>query len=328
MARGNWRLKSLARVMAAVLFTAAPMVTLAQSDYPARAIRIVVPAPPGTTLDALPRIIADRLAARWGKPVIIENRPGASQNLGAEVVAKAEPNGYTLLATPMGPLVISQHLFPKLGFNPGSFIPVSIIVRQPAILVAHPKAPYSTLQELIAFAKTNPGRVNYGSPGTGSSLHLIAVVLQSSADIRLVHVPYKGMAPAMSDLLAGHISMTVDVLGNAMPYIKEGKLKALGVTSATRVPELPDISAIVETIPGFVFIEWFALVAPPKTPPEVVARISHAVAETLQQPEVVKRFRDLSVTPAGTTPAETDTFIKQEAGRWHKVVVSSGVKID
>jgi tripartite-type tricarboxylate transporter receptor subunit TctC len=321
-------IKRHGRLMAAVVLAAVPTATLAQSDYPVRTIRIVVPAPPGTTLDALPRIIADRLAVRWGKPVIIENRPGASQNLGAEVVAKAEPNGYTLLATPMGPLVISQHLFPKLGFNPGAFMPVSIIVRQPAILVAYPKAPFSTAQDLIAFAKTNPNKVNYGSPGTGSSLHLIAEVLQSSSGIRLVHVPYKGMAPAMSDLLAGHISMTVDVLGNALPYIKEGKLKALGVTSETRVPELPDIAAITETIPGFIFIEWFAFVAPPKTQFGIVAKFSQAVAETLQQPEVVKRFRDLSVTPAGTTPAETAAFINQEAGRWHKVVLSSGVKLD
>jgi tripartite-type tricarboxylate transporter receptor subunit TctC len=182
------------------------------------------------------------------------------------------------------------------------------------------------LQELIVFAKANPDKTNYGSPGTGSSLHLIGEALQTAASIRLVHVPYKGMAPAMADLLAGHIGMTVDVLGNALPHIKAGRLKALGVASETRIPELPDVPTIAETFPGFIFTEWFALVAPPKTRPEIAAKLSQAIAETLRLPEVAQRFRDFSVTPLGTSPLETAAFLKKETERWRQFIASAGIK--
>jgi tripartite-type tricarboxylate transporter receptor subunit TctC len=300
----------------------------AQDSYPNRLIKIVVPAPPGTVLDSLPRFVADKLAARWKQPVIIENRPGAAQNIGAEVVAKAPPDGYTLLATPEGPLVISQYVFSNLGFDPGGFVPVSIFVTQPTVLVANAHAPYSSLQEMLSFAKANPGKASVGSPGTGSSLHLIAEMLQSSADVRLLHVPYKGMAPAMSDLLAGHVSMTVDALGNALPNIRGGKLKALAVASGKRVPELPDVPAIAETIPGFDFKTWFAVAAPPRTPPEVAAKVSQAIAEVLRLPDVVQRFRELSVTPLGTSPAEAAAFLQEERERWRRVVAATKVKVD
>src|SRR5947208_2817371 len=245
------------------LLLAAPNLAVADTDYPKRAVKIVVPAPAGTVLDSLPRILADKLAARWGQAVIIENRPGAAQNLGAEVVAKSEPDGYTLLATPDGPLVISQHVFSKLGFNPSAFAPISIYVTQPIVLVANPTTPYSSFGEMLAFAKANPLKVSYGSPGTGSSLHLIAEMLQVSTGVRLLHVPYRGMAPAMTDLLAGHIAMTVDVLGNVLAHVKAGRLKALAVAGESRIPELPDVPTIAKTVSGFRFTRWFAVVAPP-----------------------------------------------------------------
>jgi tripartite-type tricarboxylate transporter receptor subunit TctC len=307
---------------------AGPTLALADTDYPKRPVKIVVPAPAGTVLDSLPRILADRLAARWGQPVIIENRPGAAQNIGAEAVAKSEPDGYTLLATPDGPLVISQHVFSKLSFDPSAFAPVSIYVKQPIVLVANPFSPYSSFDEMLSFAKANPLKINYGSPGTGSSLHLIAEMLQVSTGMRLLHVPYRGMAPAMTDLLAGHIAMTFDVLGNVLAHVKAGRLKALAVAGESRIPELPDAPAISERVPEFRFRSWFAVVAPPKTQSDITAKVSQAIVETLHLPDVAQKFRELSVTPVGTSPMETASFLKEESERWRQVVAATGVKVE
>ncbi len=323
-----WR-RYIGRAMAAITMVAcAAGGALAQSAYPDRTIRIVVPTPPGPTLDSLPRLIASQLAERWHVSVIVENRPGAAQNLGAEAVANAEPDGYTLLAAPKGPLVISQYLYPNLGFNPAAFVPVTIFATQPTVLVASQAAPFSTLPELIAYAKAHPGKINYGSPGTGSSLHLMMEVLSSDAGISLVHVPYKGLAPAEADLLAGHIDLIFDPLGSALPFIKSGKFKAIGVTSRSPLSELPGVPALVATYPDYVFAEWFAFMAPPKTPPAIAAKLAQAISETLELPQVAQRFRDVSVTPVGNTPAETAALLKQERERWRKIIAELGVKIE
>jgi tripartite-type tricarboxylate transporter receptor subunit TctC len=300
----------------------------AQADFPNRTIRIVVPTPPGPTLDTLPRLIAAQLAGRWHIPVIVDNRPGAAQNLGAETVANAEPDGYTLLAAPKGPLVISQYLYPKLGFDPPALVPVTIFATQPAVLVARKDAPFSTLPEMIAYAKANPGKINYGSPGTGSSLHLMLEMLSADAGIRLVHVPYKGIAPAEVDLLAGHIDLMFDILGSALPYIKDGKFKAIGVTSRAQLAELPGIAPIATTYSDYVFAEWFALMAPPKTPPATAAKLAQAVADTLKLPQVAQRYQDVSVTPVGDTPAETAVLLAAERERWRKIVGELRLKIE
>lgn len=318
--------KLLRRLAAAFLLVSITGIAGAQGDYPSRAIRIIVPLPPGGIADALPRILADKLSARWGQPVIIENRPGAANNIGAEAAARSEPDGYTLLASPPGSLVISQHFYPKLGFDPASFVPVSVIGSVPIVLVANPKAPFSTLAELITFAKANPNKITFGSPGVGSSFQLMSEMLQSTAGIQLTHVPYQGMAPVMRDLLAGHIDMTIDNLGNALPQIKEGKLKALGVMSKARLPELPDVPALAETYPEFNFTEWFAVVAPPKTSPDVAEKLSQAIAEALRQADVTQRFGTFSITPLGTSQTETAAFLKQESERWRKVIATTGVK--
>jgi tripartite-type tricarboxylate transporter receptor subunit TctC len=315
-------------VVGALLVVASVVTAVAQTDFPRRTVKIVVPIPPGAALDTLPRLLAEKLATRWGQPVIIENRPGAAQNLGAEAVAKAEPEGYTLLAAPPNPLVISQTFYPKLGFDPAAFVPISIFATQPFLLVVNPKVPAATLAELIAYAKANPGKLNFASPGTGTAPHLTGEMLKLAASIQIVHVPYTGLAPAMTDLIAGHVDMMVDNLGNSLPLVREGKLKALGTASETRIPELPDVPAIAETFPGFYSASWFGMVAPPKTPPGIAAKISQAIAETLRLPDVAKRFSDLSIKPVGTTPEETAAFLKRETERWRSVVVSSGIKPD
>src|SRR5436190_15099496 len=246
-------MKPLTNSTALCLFTAACIVGaapghVAAQNYPNRTIKIVVPVPPGPLLDVVPRIIAEKLSSKWGIAVIIENRPGATQNLGAEVVAKSEPDGYTLLASPPGPLVVSQHLRSKLNFDPSTFVPVSVMVKLPTALVVNPKVPASTLQEFLAYARANPSTPTFGSPGAGSTPHLATEQLMKAAGIRFV----QGMAPAMNDLIGGHIDMMIDLYGNASPNIKEGKLKLLAVTTETRLPEEPNVPTISEPVPGFV----------------------------------------------------------------------------
>jgi tripartite-type tricarboxylate transporter receptor subunit TctC len=260
--------------------------------------------------------------------VVIENRPGAAQNLGAEAVARAEPDGYTLLASPPGPLVVSQHLFSKLGFDPSAFVPVTVMVTLPTVVVVNPKMPVSSMPELFAYAGANPDKITYGSPGFGSTPQLVMEEMRRAAGVRFVHVPYPGMAPAQRDLLAGHIDVMIDIAGNALPLIKDGKLKVLAVTGDKRIPELPDVATVSETLPGFAHAEWFAMVAPPKTPPAIAAKISQAIAETLRLPDVAQRLKELSVTPVGTSPAETAAFVQQESVRWRALLDATGIKID
>jgi tripartite-type tricarboxylate transporter receptor subunit TctC len=317
--------KVMRQLICAALLTIAPMGAAAQENYPTRTIKIVVPVPPGPILDALPRIIADKLAARWGKPVIIENRPGAGLNIGAEAVARAEPDGYTLLATAPPPLVINQSLYPKLGFDPTAFAPVTVLAHMPLVLMVHPKLQVSSVQELIAYAKANPNKLTYASSGSGSTPHLTMELLKTLAGIEIIHVPYKGLGPALTDLLAGHVDMMFDVLGNALTQVESGKLTGLGISSEERVPALPNVPAMAETLPGFRSVTWFAVVAPPKTPPEILAKLSTAIVEAVKLPDVAKRIQGLSITPIGSTPAETAAFISEERERWHKVIVAAGI---
>ena len=297
-------------------------------DYPNRAIKIVVPVPPGPLLDVVPRIIGEKLSSKWGVPVIIENRPGAAQNLGAEVVAKSAPDGYTLFVSPPGPLVVSQHLRSKLNFDPAAFVPVSLMVELPTVLVVNPKVPASNLQDFIAYAKANPGKLTYGSPGVGSTPHLTTEQLMKAAGIRFVHVPYQGMAPAMNDLIAGHIDVMIDLFGNTWPNIKEGKLKLLAVTAQTRLPEAPDVPTVSEAVPGFAHTEWFAMVAPPRTPVDITSKLSTAIAEILKQPDIGKRLADFTAVPVGATPEETAAFIKAQSNRWRGLIDATGLNIN
>jgi tripartite-type tricarboxylate transporter receptor subunit TctC len=322
--------KTVAWMAACIAVTAVAPIgpAIAQVEFPNRAIRFVVPVPPGPILDTLPRIVAEKVSMKWNRPVVIENRPGAAGNLGAEVVFKAAPDGYTLLVTPAGPLTISPHLFPKLGFDPAAFVPVTVLVTIPAVLVVNSKLPFFTLQDLIAYAKANPGKITYGTPGRGSSPHLATEMLMNAADIRLIHVPFNGFGPALNNLLGGHIDVMIDNLGNVSQSIENGSLRVLGATTQTRIPELPDVPAIAETYPGFAYTSWFAVVAPPKTPPEVAAKLSQAIAEALKFPDVTQRFRGFFVAPVGSSPGETAAFIHREDELWRKLIQANGIKLD
>jgi tripartite-type tricarboxylate transporter receptor subunit TctC len=299
---------------------------LAQAEYPTRTVKMVVPNPPGTSLDVIPRIVADRLAKVWNQPVIIENRPGAAQNIGAEAVAKAEPDGYTLLVSPPGPLAVSQWFFPKLAFNPAEFVPVTVMVTLPAILVVNPKLPVASVQELIAYAKDNPNKITYGSPGTGSTPQLAMEDLTRAGGVHFTHVPYQGMGPAERDLVAGNIDAMIDIVGNALPFIRDGKMKAIAITTDKRVPELPGVATVAEQFPGFIHAEWFAIVAPPQTPEAIAAKISRSIADTLRTPEVATRLQELVVTPVGSTPTETAALIQRERERLRQAIMLAGLK--
>lgn len=295
-------------------------------SFPGKPIRIVVPLPPGANGDLMPRILAQRLAAKFGVSVVIENRPGAAQNLGAELVYRAEPDGTTLLATPQGPLVISENWFPKLGFDPKQFVPVTIMARLPYILVVHPKVPVTTFAEFIAYAKAHPNSLNDASPSTGSGPHLTSEMLKLAAGIKTTHVPYAGMAPALNDLLAGHVEMMFDNLGNSLPLIREGKLKGLAVTAAKRVPEAPELPAIAETYPEVVASSFFTIVAPPKTPPEIADKLSTAFNEILHEPEIEKRWQEMTLMGVGGTPKEIRAMLDAETARWRKVIVAGHLR--
>jgi tripartite-type tricarboxylate transporter receptor subunit TctC len=315
-------------VLAAMGLSIAPISNgMAQQSFPSQAIRMIVPLPAGGAPDVVTRIIANKLAAKWSQPVLVENRPGFVQNIGAEAVAKAAPDGYTLLSTAPAPLVTNQFLQSNLKYDAGAFVPVTVTVRFPFILLTKAGSPFKTLQELIAFAKANPGKLNFASAGVGSPPHLAGEMLKAKAGIELTHVPYKGLEPALQDLLGGQVDVMFHVAADTMEYIKSGKLNALGVAAEARIPELPNVPAIAEVFPGFAASTFYAVVAPPKTPAAIAETLSQAIVEAIRSPDVAERFRAGGMTPVGTTPKETAAFLQQEADRWREVIVKAGIKL-
>jgi len=300
----------------------------AVTNYPGRPIRVIVPFPAGGAADALPRIVAERLAVRWGQPVIVENRAGASGSIGAEAVARAEPDGYTLLSTPPAPLVINPSLYTKLPYDPTQFVPVSVMAAIPSVLLVNPeKIRAGTLQEFVATVRANPDRFNYASQGTTTVSFLTTEMLKTAAGgLKITHVPYKGTAPGLAALLAGEVDMMFDNLGVTVQHVRAGKLRALAVGSERRVASLPEVPAMAEFYPGFVSIAWFSVSAPPKTPAAIAEKLSAAIAEILKQPEVAKRLEALSAEPIASTPAQMAAIMKEDTERWRNVIRAAGVK--
>jgi len=299
----------------------------ARADFPERTVRMIVPIPAGAAADTLPRIIAEKLQAKWGHPVIIENRVGAALNIGAEAVARSEPDGYTLLATPPPPLAINQYLYPKLNYDPEAFVPITVMASLPNMLLVHPKVPATTLEELIAYAKKNPGKLTYGSAGVGSTQHLTTELLATMAGVQFLHVPYKGLAPALKDLYAGHIDMMFDNIGNGLQPVLSGRLKGLAIGTKKRINKLPKVPTLSETFPGLESETWFAIVAPPKTPKDLAARISKDVQDALKEPDVAKRLEDMSLTAVGSSPDETAAFLAKESKLWQDLISKAGIKL-
>jgi tripartite-type tricarboxylate transporter receptor subunit TctC len=297
-------------------------------EFPTKPIKIVVPFQPGGGNDRVARIVAEKLRAKWGQPVVIENRAGAGGNIGAEMVFNATPDGYTILLTAQGPLTINKSLYRKLSYEPEAFVPVSAIATSYAVLAVHPKVPAKNMRELVAYAKANPDRLNYGSQGQGTTSHLTAEWFKSMAGVEITHVPYKGTAPALADLLGGQVDMMLVEISSVLPHIRTGKLRALGVGGDKRNPLLPEVPPVSGMLPGFVSQVWYGLVAPPKTPSAIAQKLSTAVAEILQQPEVVKQLQDNTIEAIGSTPAEMAKFMKQDSERWSSLVRATNTRLD
>ncbi len=309
------------------LAAAVPAHPAPADEYPNRPVHLVFPYSAGGVSD-LARLVAERLGERWRQPVLVEIRPGASGNVGAEFVARAPADGYTLLIAPPPPLAINQSLFAKLGYEPAAFVPVTVVASMPNLLVATRALPASNLRELLDYAKANPDRLSYASTGNGGTPHLSAELLKAQGQVRIVHVPYQGIASALPDLVAGRVDLMFANLTSVMPLVKDGRLKVLAVASAERLAQLPHVPTVHETLPGFVSDSWLALAAPPQTPAAVVDKIALAVQEVLLAPEVTERLRQLGAVPVGNTPAQAREFIKLEVERWAQVIRSAAIKPD
>ena len=334
MSRRHWlnRLTRLAGLACAALVIALP--AQAQS-WPSKPVRIVVPFPPGGTTDIVARSLGAELQKMWQQPVIVENRPGAGGNIGAEAVAKSTPDGYTLLMGTVGTHAINQALFTQSGtkmpFDPvRDFVPVTLAASVPNVMIVNPKLPVTTVTEFIAYAKARPGQLNMASSGNGTSIHLTGELFKTVTGIYMVHFPYRGSAPAITDMLSGNMNVMFDNLPSALPHIKAGKLRALAVTSRTRSPALPDVPTIEEAagLKGFDASSWFGLFAPAGTPAVIVDKVQADVAKALAVPEVRERFVSQGAQPGGNTSAQFAAFIRAETDKWTRVVKFSNAKVD
>jgi tripartite-type tricarboxylate transporter receptor subunit TctC len=322
-------MKKSIQVFAMLLLACLPLSLLAQGAYPNKPIRMIVPYPPGGPTDVLGRIVAQKLSESLGQQVLIENRPGASGMIGAEMVAKAAPDGYTLL-TNASIHIINPSLYPKMNFDAlRDFVPVSLIAQVPLILVVNPGLPAKSVQELIALGKAQPDRLNFGSSGNAAAPHLAGESFKIATGVQMQHVPYKGSAPALTDLIGGQVQLIFDSMPSAMPHVKSGKIRALAVTTARRSPTVPDLPTIAESgVPGFDISTWYGVWAPAGTPRDIVNRISSEVAKALQQPAVRERLVALGAEPAGDTPEEFAAYCQSELAKWSKIVRESGAKAD
>jgi tripartite-type tricarboxylate transporter receptor subunit TctC len=298
------------------------------SAYPDHAVRIVVPFQAGGTADVLPRIVADKLRQRWNQPVVVENHTGAGGNVGASVVAAADPDGYTLLASPPGPIAINQMLYKSMSYDPFSLEPVVILATVPNVLVVRSEFPAKTMQDLIAYGKANPGKITYASQGNGSTAHLTAELFQSMAGIEMTHVPYKGSAPAEVDLMAGVVDIMFDNLASALPAYNGKKVRILAVGSQQRAALVPDIPTVRELgLSDFQAVTWFAVVAPAKTPQVISNGINKDANVILQTPDVKEKFLEQGAQPYGGTTADMAQFVADERKRWGDVIKAAHISI-
>ena len=320
------KLAVIRTMLAALLFAA----SLAQAqEWPAKPVRFVVPFPPGGTTDILARLVAQHLTEGFGQTFVIDNRGGAGGNIGAAEVAKAAPDGYTILMGTPGTQAINQYIYTKMPYNTEKdFAPVSYVARVPNVLVVHPGLGLRSLQDLIKHARANPNKINSASPGPGTTGHLSLELFKTMAGVQIQHVPYKGSGPALNDLLGGQVQMTIDNLPSAMPHIQSGKLTALGVTTEQKVAALPDVPTVASVVPGYEASSWFVVMAPARTPDPIVRRLSAEVDKILKKPAVLERMKTLGADPVGGTPEQLGKHIAAEAKKWREVARASGAKLD
>jgi len=298
--------------------------------YPDRVVRIVNPYPPGGSVDVMARILAQKLLDNLGQQFIVENRSGGGGNTGSDYVAKAEPDGYTLLFTAPGPLTVNQTLYTKLAFDPAEdFAPIALFATAPIVLIVNPAVPANNVQELIALAKKEPGKINFASAGNGTTNHLSGELFKSRADIDIVHVPYRGAGPAMNDIVGGHVQMFFDLMPVVLPQIATGKVRALANAGAKRPSALPDVPTIAEQgLAGFDASSWYGLVAPARTPEPVLAKLRDEVAKALKAPDMIARIHELGSEPGTVFGSDFGAFMAAETRKWADVIRTSGAKAD
>ncbi|MBR1192777.1 tripartite tricarboxylate transporter substrate binding protein [Bradyrhizobium sp. AUGA SZCCT0160] len=304
--------------------------TATAQDYPSRPVKIVVPFPAGGSNDIIARIVAQKLGERTGQTFLIENRAGAGGNIGADAVATSEPDGHTLLLTAPPPLTINAALYKSLPYDPAkAFAPVALVASVPIVLMVHPSVEARNVGELVALAKAKPGTINFGSSGNGSTNHLAGELLKSMTGINIVHLPYRGAAPAMNDLIAGHIPMMFDNIPAVLPQVQAKTIRAIAVAGATRATALPDVPTVAESgVPGFEASAWFGLVAPAKTHAPVLAKLQSEVDAILKMPDVQKRFTELGAETANISGAAFGQFLTDETTKWTKIIQSSGATVN
>ncbi len=300
------------------------------ASWPSKPIRWVVPFPPGGAMDAIARTLGEKAGKTLGQPFVIENKPGAGGNIGADFVAKQPGDGYTLMTTSIG-MATNKPLYGKLSYDPiKDFAPVSLLAVVPNVLVTNATQPdVKTAKDVIAAARKAPGKLTYASAGNGTSIHLAGEVFTSLAQVDMLHVPYKGSGPAVSDLLGGQVNYMFDSITSARPHIESGKLRALGLTTAKRSKSLPNVPTLAEAgLPGYEVSPWFAVFMPAATPKDIVAKVNSALLEAMKDPDVVKRFETIGAEPVGSTPEEMAQHLARESERWTKLIQERGIKLD
>lgn len=320
--------RSLLAVLGAGALTA-PGSALAQAPWPqGRTIKLVVPFPPAGATDVLGRLVADKLGQSWGINFVVENRAGAGGNIGTDAVAKAEPNGDTLLIVSVG-MATNQYLYPKLNYDPvKDLAPITMVALVPNLLVVNKDLPVKSVADLVAYAKANPGKLSYGSSGIGTSVHLSGEYFQKLTGTKMVHVPYRGTAQATQDLIGGRIDLIFDNITQALPHVRAGSIRGLGITTAKRSAAAPEFEPIAETVPGFDVSSWFALFAPAKTPPAIIAKIQADTKAGLADPALRAKMDQLAAEPVGGTPAELAAFLQAEMTKWGGLIKELGIKVE
>jgi tripartite-type tricarboxylate transporter receptor subunit TctC len=321
------------RILAAgavgILAMLAASFACAQGTFPTRTVRFIVPFPGGGINDVLARIVGEKLQTRWGQPIVIENKTGAGGNIGAELAYQSEPDGYTLLLSPPGPLAVNQSLYKQLSYKPQEFVPITGVGSVPNVVIVRKELPVNSLKELIDYVKANPGKVTFGSQGNGATPHLTGMMFQGMTDTRMVHVPYRGENLVLNDMIGGHVDVFFGNIAAGGPPFRDGRVKILALADTRRSPVLPEIPTTAEAgLPGLVSTGWFALAAPPKTPQPLAAEIARAAVETIKTPDVQAKFRAASVEPVGNSPGEMAAFIAEETRRWSDIIKKNNIVVD
>ena len=298
------------------------------AQFPTKPIRLIVPFPPGGATDTIARLVAQKISEEWQQPIIVDNRSGATGAVGSEFVAKASPDGYTILMGTASTHSVSPAVNPKLPYKLADYAPVSLVATFPNMLVVHPSIPAKSVAELIALLKANPKKYTFGSSGTGGSVHLTGELFMLMTGTEILHVPYKGSAPALNDLLGGQIHMMFDNMTTVWPHVQAGRLRALGVAGMKRSPAAPQVPAIAEFVPGFEGNSWVGFFAPARTPPDIVRKLSVVAQRVVALPDIAHKLRDLGAEGVGSTPDSFTAFVQKDTDKWHKVAAAARVTVD